>query len=116
MMEERPIYVHQEYPRMMYKVIDGVIVADLVHDDTSKTLRLGAGWVKNVAELGLLTAPSFEQLLEMKQKPLPEAKAAETLANLAASEPDTGAGEKKWRDMNAEERAAFQAKKAAKAA
>jgi len=29
----------------------------------------------------------------------------------ADNDPDTGAGEKKWRDMNAQERAAFQAKK-----
>lgn len=78
MMEEEPTYVHQDYPRMIYKMEGGGIVADIVNDDESLNDRLKDGWVKNPSELGYLTAPSFEQVLAMKagKSPVAETKAS----------------------------------------
>lgn len=105
MMAEEPKYVHQDYPRMIYKREGEKIIADVIDNDTDLTHRLNSGWVKNPGELGYLTAPSFEETLVMRGITKPEGKAAEAEANIAAE------GQKKWRDMNAEERAAFQAQK-----
>lgn len=85
MMVEEPKYVHQDYPRMMYKREGEKIVADVIHDDTELTHRLNSGWVKNPGELGYLTAPSFEETLAMRGITKPESKAAvEAEANIAA--------------------------------
>lgn len=120
MMEEEPQYVHQEYPRMVYKKEGATIIADLCHNDSDMTQFLNTGWVKNLAEVGYLSAPSFEEHLKMKgigqTTDVAATIAADTAAMSATStdttaEPDTGAGQKKWRDMNAAERAAFQAAK-----
>ena len=60
MMEEEPKYVYQEYPRMMYKMGDENIEVTVIKSD-EELKALGSEWVKTPAELGYLTAPSFEQ-------------------------------------------------------
>ncbi len=104
-MEEEPTYVHQEFPRMLYKKDGEKIVALIVNSDTELTLALAKGAEKNPAAFGHLTAPSFEEVTAMRAKA--EAKEAEKKEQTAE--------EKKWRDMNGEERAAYQAKKAQEA-
>lgn len=108
MMEERPEYKHQEYPRMVYKKEKSTIVAEMCHTDSEMTQFLNTGWVKNLAELGYLSAPSLEEHLKMK--------GIGQVTDKADSDPVTAPGEKKWRDMNAQERADFQTKKQAQAA
>lgn len=105
-MEEEPIYTHQEFPRMMYRMENDKIAAFIVNNSTELTLALSKGAKKNPSAFGYLTAPSFEQVTEMRAK-----AAAKDLEKNEQS-----AGGKKWRDMNAEERAAFQAAKAQEAA
>lgn len=118
MMEEEPKYVHQEYPRMVYKREAETIIADLCHNDSDMTQFLNTGWVKSLAEVGYLSAPSFEEHLKMKGigQATASAGAAQAEPAAATSDVDTGAGQKKWRDMNATERAAFQSAKQAQAA
>lgn len=62
-----PVYVHQEYPRTMYALKDGKITARLVKSD-AEVEALGAGWEKSPAKFGFISAPSYEQVQEMKRK------------------------------------------------
>lgn len=64
-MEEEPEYVHQEYPRMMYfKNKDGSLKVRQVNND-DECSALGSGWKKSAAEHGVVTCPSFEQMVEL---------------------------------------------------
>jgi hypothetical protein len=42
--EKEPVYSYQEYPRMLYKPIEGKVRAKVVNDDKTKALYLNAGW------------------------------------------------------------------------
>jgi hypothetical protein len=106
-MEEEPVYVHQEYPRLIYKLDGDVIKARLVHSDAERDPLLADGWAKTPADFGYIGAPSFEEVVKMREAA--KAKAAESVS----AEP---AAPKKWANMNAEERAAYKAEKDAKAA
>lgn len=76
-----PVYVHQEYPRMMYAKEGGKIVAKLVKSDEEKE-KLGADWKKNPGELGYIGAPSFDQVVEMRRKAEQGAKTGEKTETL----------------------------------
>lgn len=65
--EKEPVYIHQEYPRLMYAQIDGKIKAKEVKSEEEKN-ALGAGWEKTYAVFGLITAPSFEEHVAMQNK------------------------------------------------
>jgi hypothetical protein len=67
-MDEEPAYVHQEFPRMIYQKRASRIVADVVTTQHQLDERLSDGWVKTPGELGLLTAPSFEQWQAMQEE------------------------------------------------
>lgn len=69
--EKEPVYVYQEYPRMMYGLRDGKIHARVVNSDAEKG-ALGENWAPTPAAFGHFTAPSFDQVLALR-----EAKAAE---------------------------------------
>jgi hypothetical protein len=64
-MEKEPVYVHRDYPRMMYyKMKDGSLDVREVQNEEEQD-ALGKGWVTSAAELGVITCPSFEQAVEM---------------------------------------------------
>lgn len=65
-MEKEPVYVHQEYPKLLYSQKNGKIVARVVKSAGEKT-ALGAGWEETPAAFGYIGAPSFEQHLQMKE-------------------------------------------------
>lgn len=82
-----PVYVHQEYPRTMYKLENGKIIALLVSSDKQRE-SLGEGWEKTPAAFGYIGAPSREEHLAMLvdaeaaksgNAPAPAAAAKETL-------------------------------------
>lgn len=79
MMEEEPKYVHQEYPKMLYKLMGEVIKAEIVMNDKDRDAKLEDGWATNPAKFGYLTAPSFDEVQAMKAK--------DEAAERAASEP-----------------------------
>lgn len=72
--EKEPVYVYQEYPRMMYAQRDGKIVARVVNTDQEKS-ALGQGWETTPAAFGYIGAPSFEQSLAMRSAALVETDA-----------------------------------------
>lgn len=65
-MEDEQTYVYQEYPRMLYFKREDRIEAAIVNTDEERDEKLAKGWVKNPAEHGFLTAPSFQQIQDMK--------------------------------------------------
>ncbi len=67
-MEKEPVYIHQEFPRMIYKQEPDRVVANIVNNEQEKQARLADGYVLTLGELGIITAPSYEQILEMKAK------------------------------------------------
>lgn len=69
-MEVEPVYVHQELPRLIYKphATEQKLVAKLVYTQPELDKLLDEGWGKNPGEFGVITSPSFEQILEAKQK------------------------------------------------
>jgi len=69
--EKEPVYVHQEYPRLMYSMADGKIKAKLVNSDRERD-ALGEGWEKNPIAFGYIGAPSYEEHVALQA-----AKAAE---------------------------------------
>ena len=64
-MEDEPTYVHQEYPRMLYAKREGRVVARVVNSAGERN-ALGDGWETTPAKFGILTAPSFDELLAMR--------------------------------------------------
>lgn len=65
--EREPIYSYQEYPRMLYALKNGKIQARVVNSDQEKD-ALGEGWEKTPAAFGYIGAPSFDQLVNMREK------------------------------------------------
>lgn len=78
--EKEPIYVHQEYPRMVYAKTGEKISARIVNSDL-EFAKLGDGWEKTPAAFGHIGAPSFEEHLAMKQ-----AKEEEATGSMAGNE------------------------------
>ena len=62
-----PAYAYQEYPRMLYGVVEGRVRAIVVNNDADRDAKLAEGWVKGPGELGIITCPSYEQAQEMKR-------------------------------------------------
>lgn len=65
-LEDEPKYEYVEYPRMLYKKVDGKVSAKVVENDTDRDDSLADGWVKNPMECGVITAPSFEEAQAIK--------------------------------------------------
>ena len=66
-MAKEPVYVHQEFPKMLYKAEDGRIRVTQVDSDRSAKVHLKDGWSESPEEFGLITAPSQEQILDAKE-------------------------------------------------
>lgn len=65
-MEPEPRYTHQEYPKMKYADVNGSIRVKQV-GSVQEEAKLGEEWVDNPAKFGYIGAPSFEQMLEMRE-------------------------------------------------
>ena len=64
-MEKEPVYVHQEYPRLMYSQVGAnKLVARIVKSD-AEVAALGEGWEKTPAAFGYINAPSREEHLAL---------------------------------------------------
>jgi len=64
--EKEPVYSYKEYPRMMYGLRDGKIVARVVNTDEERA-ALPANWEPTFAAFGHISAPSFEQKIAMER-------------------------------------------------
>ncbi len=62
--EKEPLYSYKEYPRMMYALRAGKIVARQVNSDQERD-ALGPNWETTFAAFGHISAPSFEQKVAM---------------------------------------------------
>jgi len=66
-MEDEPVYLHQEYPKMIYKIVGEKLTAAIVNNDEELSKKTADAWVASPALLGILTAPSFDQIKEMEE-------------------------------------------------
>ena len=68
-MAEEPVYQHQEYPRLMYRLDaeSGKIRAQMVNS-SGEQAQLGEGWVKTPGELGYIGAPTLEDTFRMAEE------------------------------------------------
>lgn len=66
-LESEPIYKHQDYPWMIYRSVEGKISARIVQNKTEHDKYSAEGWKNSPAEFGLITAPSFDQALAMRE-------------------------------------------------
>ena len=65
-MEKEPVYVHQEYPRLMYSLAaPGKIIARIAHS-AADVAGLGEGWEKTPAAFGYISAPSHDEHLALQ--------------------------------------------------
>lgn len=61
-MEEEPVYAHQSFPKMIYKMRGEVVLAEIVNNTVEHQDKLTAGWRDSPADFGIITAPSFDQI------------------------------------------------------
>lgn len=80
-MEKEKPYRHQDFPSMMYKLVDGKIRATLVHAEQGFRKMLADGWETTPEAFGYVGAPSQDQLFEAEAA---SRAAAETAAANAA--------------------------------
>jgi hypothetical protein len=92
--EKEPVYSYQEYPRMMYGMRDGKIRAAIVNSDAERA-ALGENWATTPAAFGHYTAPSFEQVQEMRLAKEQAATASAGDAEPVAEAPRRGPGRPK---------------------
>lgn len=78
-MIKEPLYVHQEYPRMVYALRDKKIVAKIVQSEEA-LLALGEGWEKSPAAFGYIGAPSFDQANQLRTERAEQTEAEESAA------------------------------------
>jgi len=62
-----PPYVYQEFPLMLYGRVEGRVRAVVVNAEAERDARLADGFVRNPAELGIVTCPTLEQTLAMRR-------------------------------------------------
>jgi len=65
-MEPEPRYYHQEYPKMKYFGDERGIRAKQVNT-VQEEAALGEAWLDSPEPFGFIGAPSFEQMLQMKE-------------------------------------------------
>lgn len=58
--EKEPVYVYQEYPRMLYGDVEGRIRAAVVKTDEEKQALLDKGYKLSPADWGIETCPGVE--------------------------------------------------------
>lgn len=67
-MAVEPVYIHQEFPRIMYAMKDEKIVARMANNEQDKLTLQSEGFEVSPAAFGYVSAPSFEQAIELKTK------------------------------------------------
>lgn len=60
--EKEPTYVYQEFPRMLYKPINGKLRAKVVNDTATKQAMLDDGWGLTPADFGVETCPGRDTI------------------------------------------------------
>jgi hypothetical protein len=83
--EKEPVYVHQEYPRLMYAERNGKITARIVKTEAER-IGLGEGWETTPAAFGYIGAPSFDEALMLKDQAEKAAKAKAEADQVAQAE------------------------------
>lgn len=66
-MLKEPPFTYAKYPKFLYQVNKDGIEATLVNTAADEA-SLEGKWIANLADVGIYTAPSFEQTQEMKAK------------------------------------------------
>ena len=85
-MEDEPVYVHQSFPCMLYKMRGETVTACIVQDADQLAQRTADGWADSPAKFGIVTAPTFDQVAAMEAQADLEAEQA-TLQPEVAAEP-----------------------------
>lgn len=67
-MEKEPVYRHQSFPKMMYGAGPAGPRAMLIRDDREFKAAVKEGWHETPEALGLITAPSRDQILDMREQ------------------------------------------------
>jgi len=62
-MQDEPAYVHVEWPRMMYRKDNGKVIARIVNSPVEFNALEQSGWEKTLEAVGIINAPSQEQIL-----------------------------------------------------
>ena len=76
-MAKEPVYVHQSFPKMLYKLEAGRIRVTLVDSDRAYKVHQKDGWADSPEEFGYIGAPSQEQILDAKEAAFAAAEAAQ---------------------------------------
>jgi hypothetical protein len=63
--EKEPVYVHKDFPAMMYAKVDGKITAKLINSQAELS-ALGKEWSDTPATFGVVGAPSFDEAMKRK--------------------------------------------------
>ena len=79
-MEKEPVYVHQAYPKMLYKLEAGRIRVTQVNDERAFKVYAKDGWAESPAEFGYIGAPSQEEILDAKEAAFAAAERAAEVA------------------------------------
>ncbi len=66
MPESEPVYVHQDYPAMRYKAVDGKIGVVLVDTKDEDELFAADGYKNTPAAFGYVGAPDIQTVLKMR--------------------------------------------------
>lgn len=66
-MAKEPVYVHQAYPKMLFKLESGRIRVTIVDAERAHKIHQKDGWAESPAEFGYIGAPSQEQILDAKE-------------------------------------------------
>lgn len=62
MMEDEPVYQHQNLPAMLYIKENGRIKADIADSKEEYDEKVKLGFVDSPAKIGVVTSPSFEEV------------------------------------------------------
>lgn len=89
MPEPEPVYVHQDYPAMRYKAIDGKIGVVLVDTAEEDALFTADGYAKTPAAFGYVGAPDIKTVLKMRADAEQRAREATESKTLTLPKKDT---------------------------
>jgi hypothetical protein len=67
-MEKEPVYVHQEFPLMLYGVSDGRVRALIVHNEAEREAKMAEGYARNPAAFGVVTCPTLQEVIAAKRE------------------------------------------------
>lgn len=65
-MAQEPVYTHKSFPAMLYKKAGGRVVVQIAQGQADMDRMKNEGFTPNLAELGIITAPSHDQIQALK--------------------------------------------------